>query len=119
MRIQHTITDKDKAAWEKITGENLPVGTTLTITAPKSLVGRDCACGCGGKTGGGLWVPGHDAKRKSLLFAEFRSGDPERKAAAEKELIARDWPIPNAKQDRKPVTPSAPVGANVPETPAS
>lgn len=109
MRKQITVTDDTQAGWEAILGEAIGVGTLLTITAPKEQVGRACACGCGGKTGGGFWVPGHDAKRKSLLFAEYRSGDPARRAAAEAELVSRDWPVPNAKRDRAPVMAQAPI----------
>lgn len=108
MRKQTEITQANLAAAELLLGEKVPVGTVLTITAPKNVVGRECACGCKGKTSGGLWVPGHDAKRKAILFAEFRSGDAARKAKATKELEARDWPVPNAKQDRKPTTAPAP-----------
>jgi len=106
MRKQVTVTADNQAQLSDLAGEVLSVGTVLTLTAPKSQAGRECACGCEGKTGGGFWVPGHDAKRKSFLFAEFRSGDAGRRKAAEKELRERDWPVPNAKQDRKQVTPS-------------
>jgi hypothetical protein len=102
MRTQHEVTAETQEAAKLLTGEAQAVGTILTITAPKSVDGRSCECGCGGKTSGGWWVPGHDAKRKSLLFAEYRSGDARRKATAEAEMIRRDWPLPNAKADRKP-----------------
>lgn len=102
MRKQVTVTADNQVQLSELTGQVHEVGEVLTITAPKSVVGRACACGCGGKTSGGLWVPGHDAKHKSILFAEYRSGDPKRRAAAEKEMGERDWPVPNAKQDRKP-----------------
>jgi hypothetical protein len=39
---------------------------------------RECACGCGGMTRGGTWLPGHDAKALSRMLAEIRAA----KAAA-------------------------------------
>lgn len=116
MRKQVTVTADNQAQLSDLAGEALSLGTVVTLTAPKDQPGRACACGCGGTTGGGFWVPGHDAKRKSLLFAEYRSGDPKRREAAEAELVARDWPIPNAKQDRRPAVTQAPVGAPTAET---
>jgi len=34
---------------------------------------KACACGCGGMTRGGCWMPGHDAKMLSRLLAEARA----------------------------------------------
>ena len=34
----------------------------------KKSVPRDCACGCGGKTRGGDYIPGHDSKLKAWLL---------------------------------------------------
>lgn len=36
---------------------------------------RECSCGCGGMTGGGLFQPGHDAKLRSRLLSAIRAGD--------------------------------------------
>jgi hypothetical protein len=41
--------------------------------APKQP--QDCGCGCGGKTGGGRFLPGHDAKLKGRLIREARDGN--------------------------------------------
>jgi hypothetical protein len=42
--------------------------------APKrTKAPRECACGCGGFTKGGTWLPGHDAKALSAMLAEIRS----------------------------------------------
>jgi hypothetical protein len=46
-----------------------------------------CECGCGVQTAGGRFVPGHDAKLKSRLFAAARNG--EEQAVAE--LKKRNW----------------------------
>jgi chemotaxis protein histidine kinase CheA len=35
---------------------------------PKKDKTKDCLCGCGGRTKGGLFIPGHDAKLKSFLL---------------------------------------------------
>jgi hypothetical protein len=36
---------------------------------------RPCMCSCGGKTKGGAFLPGHDAKLRSDLVAQIRKGD--------------------------------------------
>jgi hypothetical protein len=100
MRKQITVTAENQEALSGFAGEALSLGTTVTLTAPRSQAGRPCSCGCGEATSGGFWVPGHDAKRKSFLFAEVRSGDTERAQAALSELADREWPVPNTKADR-------------------
>ena len=35
---------------------------------------RDCMCGCGEKTGGGNYRPGHDARHVSQLVASIKAG---------------------------------------------
>jgi len=95
--MQKQVTDATQVRQiAKILGiTDLAEGATLTVTAPKSVAGRACACGCGGKTRGGMWVPGHDAKRKSVLFGIIRSeATADAKAAARKELTTRGWPQP-------------------------
>jgi hypothetical protein len=55
---------------------------------------RPCGCGCEVTTGGGTFVPGHDAKLRSRLLRALRGTDegttPESEAAALAEL--RGWP---------------------------
>jgi hypothetical protein len=60
---------------------------TVKVEKPKPF----CECGCGGQTGGGRFIPGHDAKLKSRLFKIVREqmdGDVE---AAIAELKDRNW----------------------------
>jgi hypothetical protein len=33
----------------------------------------ECLCGCGGRTRGGRFLPGHDAKLKKALVADARA----------------------------------------------
>src|SRR6266446_7613258 len=44
------------------------MNTKTKIKAP------ECLCGCGGRTKGGRFLPGHDAKLKKALIAEARAG---------------------------------------------
>lgn len=99
MRKQHTTTEATAKAIGAILGEDIPVGTTLTITAPKNQVGRECECGCKGKTSGGYWIPGHDAKHKSRLFQLARgvSGS-EQADLAKAELTRRGWGLPTGRK---------------------
>ena len=65
---------------QKIGGNYRPcfngnMNTTRKIKAP------DCLCGCGGRTKGGRFLPGHDAKLKKALIADARAG---KKRAANK-----------------------------------
>lgn len=53
----------------------------------KRQPGSPCECGCGGTTGGGRYLPGHDAKHKSALIDRALKGD----EAAEAELAQRNW----------------------------
>lgn len=46
-----------------------------------------CACGCGDRTGGGTYLPGHDAKHKSSLVKEAMAGNEE----AEATLASKGW----------------------------
>ena len=57
----------------------LDLARTLAATASTAKRGRrttpkECACGCGGMTKGGTWIPGHDAKYASMLLQAIRSG---------------------------------------------
>lgn len=52
----------------RLTAEN----TRMAAETSKSTAGparreRDCACGCGEQTRGGVYKPGHDAKHHSAL----------------------------------------------------
>lgn len=93
MRIQVT-EPKQAEAIAKILKVDWTEGMAFTITAPKNVVGRPCECGCGQKTSGGLWVPGHDAKHKSRLYQLVRGTDVQQSEAAKAELDQRGWPQP-------------------------
>ena len=97
MRKQVTVTKATQASWSELVGEDIAAGAVLTVTSPKQVVGRECECGCGGKTSGGLWVPGHDAKHKSRLFALVRGTDPMQAELARAELGRRGWPLPQGR----------------------
>ena len=44
------------------------MNTQTKIKAP------ECLCGCGGRTKGGRFLPGHDAKLKKTLVADALAG---------------------------------------------
>ncbi|MDP9363164.1 MAG: hypothetical protein M3Q10_02835 [Chloroflexota bacterium] len=48
---------------------------------------RSCACQCGGLTGGGDFLPGHDQRHRGNLARKARAGD----LAAKDELARRGW----------------------------
>lgn len=50
-----------------------------------------CRCGCGIKTKGGTFVPGHDARYKSQLIEQALGTDPEVAAEAVRLLEGRGW----------------------------
>ena len=35
---------------------------------PRKIVPKQCGCGCGGMTRGGVFLPGHDAKTLSAII---------------------------------------------------
>lgn len=73
---------------ENITDNNGDEKAPAKVRVSKPKQGRSCECGCGGTTGGGKWMPGHDAKYKSrLIKAVDNSGDEQ--AAAE--MVERGW----------------------------
>lgn len=43
---------------------------------------RDCICGCGGVTKGGLFLPGHDSRLVSRWGADFEGADPDKQRDA-------------------------------------
>lgn len=51
---------------------------------------HDCLCGCG-KPAKSRFLPGHDARLKSRLLADWRSGERKLQAAAESELQKLGW----------------------------
>ena len=55
-------------------------------TKPKTKA-PECLCGCGGRTKGGRFLPGHDAKLKKVLVADARAG----KKRARKKLEKLGW----------------------------
>jgi hypothetical protein len=54
--------------------------------ASKKPESRECLCGCGGTTGGGRFIPGHDAKLASALLGAFRG---EGLTPEQQELVAQ------------------------------
>jgi hypothetical protein len=50
-----------------------------------------CRCGCGGRTRGGFYLPGHDAKHKGILMRKVYHGNAEVTEAAMLELEIRGW----------------------------
>jgi len=62
-----------------------------------TLESKPCECGCGETTRpGSRFKPGHDAKLKSVLRKKAGEGD----AGAQKELKARNWPLPSPKPSK-------------------
>jgi hypothetical protein len=83
---------------------NKPGTSQPKVAAPKVAKPKPfCECGCGGQTGGGHFIPGHDAKLKSRLFSEARNGSTEAVA----ELHKRNWyylmAAPKAAKDPKAI----------------
>ena len=115
-----TISDERQAAavW-KAAGQTGPVPATLHVVAATRGTPRECLCGCKGTTGGGLWLPGHDAKRKSALHALVRTGTAAEAKKAKAELADRGWPLPAEKKAKAeapaPVGPKATAEAATPE----
>lgn len=55
--------DRDAAQAKRDAAEGkLPTLPPLPKAARKAKPAQVCACGCGGMTRGGRWVPGHDAR---------------------------------------------------------
>lgn len=52
---------------------------------PRKIVPKPCACGCGGMTKGGVFLPGHDAKTISAII-EVTGGIPKLKRLIESAL---------------------------------
>lgn len=54
----------------------------------------ECLCGCGGRTKGGRFLPGHDAKLKKALVADARAG----KKRAVNKLEKLGWLPPDLRE---------------------
>jgi hypothetical protein len=57
---------------EQPAGERRRAKATGAKKAPSERPAAVCTCGCGGTTGGGKFLPGHDARLKSELLRAFR-----------------------------------------------
>lgn len=74
-------TDCANAIYARVTAEREAREARAAAAPPKrskslSAAGKgDCKCGCGEKTGGGLYRPGHDARHVSQLVAKVKAGD--------------------------------------------
>jgi len=103
MRKQFTVGTQEAAKQlSELIGEPITKGMVLTVTSPKQVVGRECACGCKTKTSGGVWAPGHDATYKSRLFALVRGTDTTQAELAKGELTRLGWPMPSGKKGTAP-----------------
>ncbi len=75
-------------------GPSGPVGPAPKAVN-KSDRSRDCACGCGLRTSGGKWRPGHDQRAKGMVVRAVREGtleqlsDELQEYAVERDLIAQ------------------------------
>ena len=101
MKAQITFSDLTEEAQETLSQLGFGPQAVLTVTTGKSQAGRSCLCGCGETTRGGLWVPGHDAKRKSHLYGLVRGEDTDAAQAALDELTERGWPLPAPKKAKE------------------
>lgn len=82
--IDGTASDEDIAELDAIMSE-----ADAELDAPAFPL---CHCGCGGRTKGGRYIPGHDAKHKgSLMRKVFYLGDTDEGEAARLELVLRGW----------------------------
>jgi hypothetical protein len=50
----------------------------------------ECLCGCGGRTKGGRFLPGHDAKLKKVLVADAHAGAMGQLQLLQRQLIT-EW----------------------------
>lgn len=53
----------------------------------------DCGCGCGGKTKGGKFLPGHDMKLKSALITSIKEGKAAERTKALKTAESFGWDL--------------------------
>ncbi len=65
------------------------MSTKTKIKAP------ECLCGCGGRTKGGRFLPGHDAKLKKALVADALAG--KKRAANKLEKLGWSWYLDKAR----------------------
>lgn len=52
-------------------------------------VARECRCGCGGTTKGGIYRPGHDAKHLSATLKAMRTVKPTEMIAEGGEIVTK------------------------------
>lgn len=83
--------DKVQASKDRAAAKEAKAATKAEpkVKTPKVL--PLCQCGCGGRTGGGKFLPGHDAKLKSRLFSEARGTDEAARDVALVALEQRGW----------------------------
>lgn len=55
-------------------GTRTPGKPEKPAKTPRMTSGRDCVCGCGGTTKGGLFLPGHDSKYLTGVAASVKGG---------------------------------------------
>lgn len=73
-----------KSRTSKSPAANKSAAAAKTGGAKKSKgTPRECTCGCGGMTAGGLFLPGHDARYKGRLLARIREGGADGEEALE------------------------------------
>lgn len=53
-------------------------------------VARECRCGCGGFTKGGIYKPGHDAKHLSATLKAMRTVTPAETISEGGEIVTKD-----------------------------
>ena len=68
-------------------GGNYGVCFTGKMNTKTKIKAPECLCGCGGRTKGGRFLPGHDAKLKKALVADARAG----KKRAQNKLEKLGW----------------------------
>jgi hypothetical protein len=74
---------------ERPAGKRRRAKATGAKKAPSERPAAVCTCGCGGTTGGGKFLPGHDARLKSELLRAFRG---EGLSAEQQQLVEQlDW----------------------------
>lgn len=102
------VSDKSHAALIDVVGRLGLEASEVEYEAParpekapskrqSSKTPRDCECGCGGKTGGGRFIPGHDMKLKSQLLKRV-DGEADQDAADK--MVANGWSTSAVMEER-------------------
>lgn len=87
-RLEHAEQVSASSPLRQMIAELKTAATTPAPTRTRAgKAPRDCECGCGGMTRGGRFIPGHDAKLKSVLLRRAADGD----TAARDDLRRRGW----------------------------